>query len=298
MIAIIFFGLYLIYKLNSLDQHFKKIFKINVDNFIDFNNTIFQYIYHYLNFKYLNNKIEPINDNENINMLYPFKSRPLDFEDIILFYIFPDIKHGFYIDFGGYHPENYSVTKFFYDLGWYGINIEPVPEFYSIFVKNRPRDINLNVCGGENNGNCTLYVKKDVTSVIKGKFGKSNKIITIKQLTAKKICETYIPKHQNINFCKIDVEGAEKSILLGFDFENFKPNVFVIESLEDKDFQSWEYILFNNSYEYALTFGRNRYYFNSKLEGMRERFIGVKEKIILYKKEFFKRNKIKHKKIF
>ena len=229
-------------------------------------------------------------DRKNINMLYPFKSRPLDFEDVILFYIFPDIKNGFYIDFGGFHPENYSVTKFFYDLGWNGINIEPVPEFYEIFVKNRPRDINLNVCGGEKDGNCTLYVQKDLTSVIKTRMRKYKKIITNKQLTAKTICETYIPKNKNINFCKIDVEGAEKSILLGFDFENWKPNVFVLESLTEKDFQSWEYILFNNSYKYAFKFGRNRFYYNSQLEGMKERFIGIEEKIILYKNEFMKRN--------
>jgi len=224
-------------------------------------------------------------------MLYPFKSRPYGFEDVILFYIFPDVKNGFYIDFGGYHPENYSVTKFFYDLGWNGINIEPVPEFYELFVKNRPRDINLNICGGEKNGNCTLYVKNDVTSVIKNKFGKSNKIIINEQLTAKTICDTYIPKNKNIEFCKIDVEGAEKSILLGFDFENYKPNVFVLESLEDKDFKSWEYILFNNSYKYAFKYGENRFYYNSKLEGMKERFIGIETKIFLYKKEFMKRNK-------
>ena len=122
---------------------------------------------------------------QNINMLYPFKSRAYDFEDVILFYIFPDIKNGFYIDFGAYHPEKYSVTKFFYDLGWNGINIEPVPEFYKILVKNRPRDINLNVCGGEKNGNCTLYVKGTGTSVNKNRFKKYNEIITNKQLTAR-----------------------------------------------------------------------------------------------------------------
>jgi hypothetical protein len=149
----------------------------------------------------------------------------------------------------------------------------------------------LNVCGGEKNGNCTLYVERSLTSAIKKKFRKYKKIITTKQLTAKTICETYIPKNKNIEFCKIDVEGAEKSILLGFDFENFKPNVFVLESLKVKDFKSWEYILFNNSYKYAFKFSRNRFYYNSKLEGMKERFIGIKEKIILYINEFKKRNK-------
>ena len=132
-----------------------------------------------------------------------------------------------------------------------------------------------------------------MTSIIKNKFGNYEKIFTNKQLTAKTICETYIPKNKNIEFCKIDVEGAEKSILLGFDFENYKPNVFMLESLSDKDFKSWEYILLNNAYKFAFEFGRNRFYYNSKLEGMKERFIGVKEKIILYKNEFMKRNKKK-----
>ena len=290
MFAILIFFFYIKNKLNSLNEDIKRILKKNEDNFIFLNHSVFQSLYHIKNC-YNFNSMEQLYSSTITNMLYPFKSRPQDFEDVILFYIFPDIKNGFYIDFGGYDPENFSVTKFFYDLGWYGINIEPVPEFYEIFVKNRPRDINLNVCGGEKNGICTLYLKNDMTSVIKGKFGENNKIITNKQLTAKTICETYIPKNKNIEFCKIDVEGAEKSILLGFDFENFRPNVFLLESLEDKDFESWEYILLNNSYNYALTFGRNRFYYNSKLEGMKERFIGVKEKIILYQNEFIKRNK-------
>ena len=242
-----FFCFYIINKINLLNENIKRI-QENQDNFIYTNNKIFQNLYHSKNNKNLDINIysmEQLNISNNItNMLYPFKSRPFHFEDVILFYIFPDIKNGFYIDFGGYHPENYSVTKFFYDLGWYGINIEPVPEFYEIFVKNRPRDINLNVCGGEKNGICTLYVRDSVTSIIKGKFGKHKKIITNKQLTAKTICETYIPKNKNIEFCKIDVEGAEKSILLGFDFENYKPNVFLLESLENKDFQSWEYTFY------------------------------------------------------
>jgi len=151
----------------------------------------------------------------------------------------------------------------------------------------------LNICGGEKNGNCTLYFKRDRTSLIKYRFGKYEKIINNKQLTAKTICETYIPKNKNIEFCKIDVEGAEKRILLGYDFENFRPNVFMLESITDKDYKSWEYILFNNSYNFAFNFRGNRFYYNSKLEGMKERFIGVKEKIILYKNEFMKRNKKK-----
>ena len=181
IIAILLFGFYFINKITSINKNIKRILKKSGDNFI---------FLHHINSKNL------LNDTTNINMLYPFKSRPFGFEDVILFYIFQHVKNGFYIDFGGYHPENYSVTKFFYDLGWNGINIEPVPEFYELFVKNRPREINLNAWGREKNGNCKLYVKNDVTSVIKNKFGKSNNVIIKEQLTAK-------TKNKNIEFSKL-----------------------------------------------------------------------------------------------
>ena len=65
----------------------------------------------------------------------------------------------------------------------------------------------------------------------------------------------------------------------------------MLEFLEDKDFKIWEYILFNNSYQFAFNYSGNRFYYNFKLEGMKERFIGIETKIILYKNEFMKRHK-------
>ena len=34
-----------------------------------------------------------------------------------------------------------------------------------------------------------------------------------------------------IHFCKIDVEGAEKNVLLGYDCNRYRPNIFMIESI-------------------------------------------------------------------
>ena len=50
----------------------------------------------------------------------------------ILFYLLNDIQNGFYIDVGANDPNLYSVTKAFYQRGWYGINIEPLPEKYRL----------------------------------------------------------------------------------------------------------------------------------------------------------------------
>ena len=64
-------------------------------------------------------------------------------EDIILNRVFMGEKNGFYIDVGAGKPNDDSVTKVFYDLGWRGINIEPHPENFHLLDKERKRDINL-----------------------------------------------------------------------------------------------------------------------------------------------------------
>ena len=35
-------------------------------------------------------------------------------------------RSGFYVDVGAGHPTEDSVTRHFYDLGWRGINVEPI----------------------------------------------------------------------------------------------------------------------------------------------------------------------------
>ena len=54
-----------------------------------------------------------------------------DKEDLILWQILEDVDHGFYIDVGANSPDIYSVTKLFYENGWNGINIEPLPDMFN-----------------------------------------------------------------------------------------------------------------------------------------------------------------------
>ena len=76
----------------------------------------------------------------------------------ILFYLFYDISYGFYIDVGANDPIIYSTTKSFYDKGWNGINIEPLPDKYKLLTIFRKRDINLQIGIGNKEGNMTLKV--------------------------------------------------------------------------------------------------------------------------------------------
>jgi FkbM family methyltransferase len=203
-------------------------------------------------------------------------------EDLILYDALGDVKNGFYIDVGANHPIHDSVTKFFYENGYRGINIEPLLKEYGELVIDRDRDVNLCVCAGENYGELELYERGGL-STLDPNIAKTWEYIPsprkVKVVPLGDICREYCPRDQEIQFCKIDVEGFEREVLLGFDFQNFRPKIFVIEATEPCTMiptqQKWEDILSANDYEFAYQYGVNRYYVDKNLPELKQKFIGV-----------------------
>ena len=120
-------------------------------------------------------------------------------------------------------------------------------------VKYRKRDINLQIGVGKMKGNGTLYMH-GCGSTLQKANRKNYQSIAINVDTMLNLCRKYVPKNEIIQFCKIDVEGGEKNVLLGYDFENYRPKVFCIESTlpntEIPCHNLWEDILLN-IYEFA-----------------------------------------------
>jgi len=201
--------------------------------------------------------------------------------------VFYDIENGFYIDIGANDPNIISVTKNLYIRGWYGINIEPLPDKYQALTKYRNRDINLQIGVGKIKGNATFYLS-GVGSTFQKNKKKNIKSITINVDTMTNICRQYVPKNEIIQFCKIDVEGGEKDVLLGYDFENYRPKVFCIESTlpgtEIPCHNLWEDILLKNDYSFAYQYRINRFYIDNRVEGLRERFFRAEKSVEAYKK--------------
>ncbi len=212
--------------------------------------------------------------------LYEFKSFSEYFEDFILYVLLLDIKNGFYIDIGAYDPNKVSVTKAFYLRGWNGINIEPLPNQFKLFEKERPKDINLQIVVGNNEGNVTFYVDGQCSTVQK-KYAKRNESINIKMNTMSNICKKYVPEGKEVDFCKIDVEGNERDVLLGYDFDNYKPKVFCVESTIPLSFkpnyQLWEEILIKNGFTFVYERGVNRYYVNKKFSDILNRANNIRD---------------------
>ena len=81
-------------------------------------------------------------------------------EDVVLARLLSGVDQGRYIDIGAGHPINDSVTKYFYDRGWTGINIEPDERYFSQLVLNRPKDQNIQVCVSPEKGDVDFWVTK------------------------------------------------------------------------------------------------------------------------------------------
>ncbi|MDR2776537.1 MAG: FkbM family methyltransferase [Puniceicoccales bacterium] len=225
---------------------------------------------------------EIINSPRSIARKPVFVSYAQVFEDIILYDVLGDVKDGFYIDVGANHPIIDSVTKFFYEEGYRGINIEPLLHEYDMLKQDRPRDINLCVCAGSKSGELELYERGGLSTLdvnIANKWDKVPLPRKVEVVPLSWICKEYCPKGQEIQFCKIDVEGFEREVLLGFDFQNFRPKIFLIEATEPCTMipteQKWEEILLNNGYEFAYQYGVNRYYVDSKFPDLKEKFVGM-----------------------
>jgi len=200
-----------------------------------------------------------------------FISYAQNYEDVMLRRALKNVDKGFYIDVGANDPIVDSVTKSFYDMGWRGINIEPVNEWFEKLQQNRPDDINLKLAVGESEGEVNFYevvgtglstMDESIARQHEQESGfdlKRNKV-SVARLTT--ICEQYA--NSDIHFLKIDVEGGEKSVLDGFDLKKFRPWIILVESTlpgtQIEKYESWEPILLAADYEYIKFDGLNRFY--------------------------------------
>lgn len=205
-------------------------------------------------------------------------------EDVMLNRIFGGRATGQYIDIGASHPEHLSVTKHFYDLGWTGINIDPLKNSHILFEANRPRDLNLNVAIDLESGYLDFYEVTDYpelstfSSEAASQLSKNGHIVKkypVARITGNDLFKKYIDGP--VDFLKIDVEGRESNVIRSIDFTRYRPKVLVIEATIPNstfpgwtDFdsvfthQSWESILLGAGYIFAYFDGLNRFYVSAE----------------------------------
>ncbi|MBY0560491.1 FkbM family methyltransferase [Hyphomicrobium sp.] len=178
---------------------------------------------------------------------------------------------GFYIDIGAGHPVADSVSFWFYERGWRGICVEPQPHLAALYAQIRPRDEVLQGLVGSHTGVMDFYVVNRLhalSTTVKShaeaaaKYGASHRTVSMPVITLAQLCERY--GVTEIDFLKIDVEGAEASILAGNDWNRFRPKVIVAEAVSPASgapsWLEWEPHLLAQGYVLTLFDTLNRFY--------------------------------------
>jgi FkbM family methyltransferase len=203
-----------------------------------------------------------------------------NFEDVMLARLFGEQSLGFYIDIGAWHPTELSVTKHFYDLGWSGINVEPIRKQYELFVAERPRDLNLCLAVADRKGplrfhECTSDTAlSTIDDALAAALAKRGHEITSYDIDAVTPAEIFAYSNgKTIDFLKIDAEGCEERIIRSVDWQSFRPRVLVIEAAARLDqsldwdhvealrnWAAWEPLVLASGYLFAWYDGLNRFY--------------------------------------
>jgi FkbM family methyltransferase len=205
-----------------------------------------------------------------------------NYEDVVLARVLADVPTGFYVDAGAQDPRMDSVTRAFYERGWHGINLEPVPHWHARLVADRPRDANLAVAAGAAPGEIRFFEVGD------SGLSTGNAAFAARHRAAgHRVDERRVPVQRldaicteqgvgAIHFLKVDVEGAEAEVLAGMDFARWRPWVVLVEATEPnsrtRNHADWEPLLLGHGYAFAYDDGVNRFYLADEHAALAPRF--------------------------
>jgi len=200
-----------------------------------------------------------------------FISYAQNFEDVMLWRALKHVPAGRYIDVGAQDPVVDSVSKAFYEHGWRGFHVEPVPHYADMLRRDRPDETVLQLALSDQAGILELNVFED-TGLSTGvkEFADSHR--TRHGLAHRTVATPMLPMRdafaslagQPVHWLKIDVEGLEEAVLRGWDSEVLRPWIIVIEATvpmsTEVRYQGAEDILLAARYEFVYFDGLNRFY--------------------------------------
>lgn len=199
-----------------------------------------------------------------------FVSYAQNFEDVMLWRALLHVENGTYVDVGAQDPVVDSVSRAFFEHGWRGVHIEPVPFYADRLRKDRPGETVLQAALGENSGTLALKVIPGTglsTAVEEHarrhhEAGFEAEEVHVPMLTLASALGMLAGSE--VHWLKIDVEGFEEAVLKGWDSSVLRPWIMVIEATIpgsfETDYDRWEPIVLGAGYRFVYFDGLNRFY--------------------------------------
>jgi FkbM family methyltransferase len=194
-------------------------------------------------------------------------------EDIVLWRALRHVREGVYVDVGGWDPDVDSVTRLFYERGWRGVDVEPVPEFAEKFRERRPRnevvqaavtDLAVDEVVLHRVGSTGLSTLDDRLAADHSASGFETEDVRVPARRLDDVLEASALVDGTIHFLKVDVEGAEAQVLRSVDLDRWRPWVLVIEATlpnsTTTSHAEWEQAVLDAGYTFTLFDGLSRYY--------------------------------------
>jgi FkbM family methyltransferase len=201
-----------------------------------------------------------------------FVSYAQNAEDVVLWRALGHLSTGRYVEVGANDPVSDSISRSFYDRGWQGLEIEPVPAFAEEFGRQRPRDVvvqaaitsepvdtvSLNVI--DRSGLSTM--DPAITERHAAQGWQYHEV----QVPARRL-DDVLAEHgflDDVQFAVVDVEGAERTVLESVDLARWRPWVLVVEATSPltsrPTHEEWEELVTSAGYRFCLFDGLSRFY--------------------------------------
>ena len=196
--------------------------------------------------------------------------------------------HGFYIDIGAQDPVINSVSLAFYEHGWRGVHVEPVPDYATKLRAARPDEEVVQAAIGKKKGNIEFFVIAN-TGMSTGdetiarqhrENGFDINKVQVPCLPLSMLLDAH--KDKDIHWLKIDVEGMERDVIDSWLPSAVRPWIVVVESTLPNSpvstHATWEKPLLKLGYVFLYFDGLNRYYISREHPELKKDF-GLKLRI-------------------
>jgi FkbM family methyltransferase len=162
-----------------------------------------------------------------------FVSYAQNFEDVLLWRALHDVNDGRYLDIGAHDPFIDSVSLAFYQAGWRGVNVEPIPYYAARLREARPNDEVIEAAVDDKPGPIPFYELSGLSSGCKGvaehhaRAGHRSREILVPTVRLEHLLNL---SKGELHWLKIDVEGMEQRVLKSWGDCPKRPWILVVEA--------------------------------------------------------------------